>query len=173
MLRRVRHINKRFARDDEGAVLVEFAIVFPMMILFLAIVLDFGTTFYSYQQTISGVRDASRYLGRAAPITSCPGWTAQDLTMKSKLTSIVNQDIEATSSTIFPKRVSVTNVFYSINCIEDAVSQDLYAEDMVMVGRVTAVIEIDFPLGGVFGLFGSDIPGIRTRVSDEMRIYGI
>ncbi len=62
---------KTFYRSTSGAALVEFVIVFPMMILFFVMIVEFGRLYWGYQSVVAGVRDASRYLARVAPVDIC------------------------------------------------------------------------------------------------------
>ncbi|MCB1348871.1 MAG: pilus assembly protein, partial [Maritimibacter sp.] len=58
---------KTFWQSTSGTALVEFVIVFPMMILFFAIMVEFGRLYWGYQSVVAGVRDAARYVGRVGP----------------------------------------------------------------------------------------------------------
>ena len=40
------------------------------------------------------------------------------------------------------------------------------------VGRVTANVTIQFPMGGVLDLFGSALSSVTTDVADNARIFG-
>jgi len=55
-------------RRSTGQSLVEFALVFPIFILILAGVIDFGLGLYSYMTTINSVRDGGRLAA-----TNCTG----------------------------------------------------------------------------------------------------
>lgn len=53
-------------RDDQaGSVLVETALVIPVLFLLGFGAFEFGNIFYEYQSVTTGVRDAARYLARA------------------------------------------------------------------------------------------------------------
>ena len=60
----------RFAARDEGSPLVEFAIVFPILILLLAGVTEIGRMMYFYTTLAKGTRSASRYLSSSRDYTS-------------------------------------------------------------------------------------------------------
>ncbi len=55
---------KRFARDSSGAVLVEAAIVLPVLVTLGFLTFEFSNVFFEHQIVTSGVRDAARYLAR-------------------------------------------------------------------------------------------------------------
>ena len=56
-----RHLRS-LRRSEDGAVLVEFGLLLPTFVLFFAMAVEGSRTFWSYQATISGVRDAARYV---------------------------------------------------------------------------------------------------------------
>jgi Flp pilus assembly protein TadG len=60
--------RQRGRRRSSGQSLVEFALVFPIFILVLAAIIDFGLGMYSYMTVINAVREG----GRLA-VTNCTG----------------------------------------------------------------------------------------------------
>jgi Flp pilus assembly pilin Flp len=48
-------------RDDQGAAVVEFALVMPILALIVFGIIDFGRAFYTVNNIISAVREGSRY----------------------------------------------------------------------------------------------------------------
>ena len=54
----------RFAREDRGAVTIEFVVMLPIFVAALAFAYEFGQLFLTYQSTASNVRSAARYLAR-------------------------------------------------------------------------------------------------------------
>lgn len=155
---------RRLLRKEDGAVLVEFALVFPLMLLFFAVIVETSRLLWSYQMAIEGVRDAGRYLARVAPVDICStggsvaGYTAQ-------LLDIVEDDIDGAS--VFPPLVTVNSVTPSVTCVSGT-----YRTNPAPVAAVSADITIQFPLGGIFGLFGGSLSSVTTTVADEARIYG-
>lgn len=57
---RTRLSTRRFARSDSGAAMVEFAIVLPILILFLLGIIDFGRAFFLYNNLTNAVREGAR-----------------------------------------------------------------------------------------------------------------
>lgn len=160
-------------RREDGAVLVEFALILPVMLLFFAVTIEAGRMLWTYQQIVSGVRDASRYLGRAAPYEICPGFTGPTEPLASRIEDIVEEDVGGVS--IFGSGVSIDSVTYTVTCADDSGEDggpDDYADDKVMIGTVTADVTIALPLGNVFSLFGASLGPIDVTVFDRMRIYG-
>nr|WP_321253545.1 TadE/TadG family type IV pilus assembly protein [uncultured Ruegeria sp.] len=155
---------KRFARNDDGAILVEFGLVMPVMLLLLAVTLESARLMWSYQSVIAGVRDASRYLSRVTPADICTsGGSVAGLT--TTLKNIVEQDINGNN--LFPSSVTVNSVTPSLSCVSGT-----YRMNPAPVGQVSANITIQFPLGGILTLFGSGATSVTTDVADTSRIFG-
>ncbi len=164
MSMRYRFPFKRFARNDDGAILVEFGLVMPVMLLLLAVTLESARLMWSYQSVIAGVRDASRYLSRVTPADICTsGGSVAGLT--TTLKSIVEQDINGNN--LFPSSVTVNSVTPSLSCVSGT-----YRMNPAPVGQVSANITIQFPLGGILTLFGSGATSVTTDVADTSRIFG-
>ena len=61
----------RFCKKEDGAALIEMAILLPFLGLLIFGVFEVGNLLYQYQLVQSGVRDAGRYLARVSdPATS-------------------------------------------------------------------------------------------------------
>ncbi|MBU3261953.1 pilus assembly protein [Roseovarius sp. PS-C2] len=158
------HPAKRFAADDTGAILVEFAIVMPLMLLFLAVTVEASRLMWSYQSVIAGVRDAGRYLARVTPADICiSGGSVAGLT--ATLQDIVSQDIGGND--LFPSGVTVNSVTPSYSCVSGT-----YRVSPAPVGKVSANITIQFPMGNVISLFGNGMSSLTTDVADSSRIFG-
>jgi Flp pilus assembly pilin Flp len=52
---------RSLTRDEEGAAVVEFALVMPILALIIFGIIDFGRAFYTVNNIISAVREGSRY----------------------------------------------------------------------------------------------------------------
>jgi hypothetical protein len=153
----------RLARSESGAVLVEFALVFPIMLLFFAVIVESSRLMWSYQMAIEGVRDAGRYLARIAPVDICPSGSVAGYA--TTLRDIVEDDIAGGG--LFPPLVTVNSVTPSVSCVAGS-----YRTDPAPIATVSASLTITFPLGSIFGLFGSALTSVTTTVTDSARIYG-
>ena len=161
---RMRRAIARLAGRDDGAVLVEFALVFPIMLLFFAVIAESSRLLWSYQMAIEGVRDAGRYLARIAPVDIC--LTGGSVTgYAAELKTIVEEDIGGGG--LFPPMVTVNAVTPAVACVPGS-----YRTDPAPIASVSADLTITFPLGGIFGLFGSSLTSATTTVTDSSRIYG-
>ena len=153
-----------FRRSEDGAALVEFALILPVFLLVLAAVAAFGHWFWVYQSAISGVRDAGRYVARVAPIDICQ--TGGSLSgYNAMLKNIVEKDI--TGASIFPSSVTINSVTASLACIAGT-----YRTSPAPVATVTANMTINLPMASVFSLFGNSLPAITISFSDQSRIFG-
>lgn len=68
---------RRFRREESGASLAETIIILPVMIVFLAGILEFGAFLFTKLEVETGLRDASRYLARCS---QQPGFKCATLT---------------------------------------------------------------------------------------------
>jgi Flp pilus assembly protein TadG len=154
----------RLARSEDGAALVEFAIVLPMMLVVFAVIVEGSRLMISFQSAIAGVRDATRFLARVVPADICTsggsvsGYTAQ-------LTTIVRQSVSGQSA--FPSAVTVNSVTPSLTCVSGS-----YRISPAPVASVTASVTVTFPFSAVFGFFGAAPGPVTTTVQDMSKVFG-
>lgn len=161
----LRHI-RRLRGQDDGAILVEFGMVLPIMLVLFGLSIEAGRTFWSYQATIAGVRDATRYIGRVVDTDICEGGGASIAGWEGTVTDIVRNASDGTA--LFPSSITVTRVTPVLDCI----TEGDFRQDAVPMARITAELEITFPFSALFRWAGSDLPTIDTVVSDTGRIFG-
>lgn len=175
---------KTFWQSTSGTALVEFVIVFPMMILFFAIMVEFGRLYWGYQSVVAGVRDAARYVGRVGPVDVCVDHpTANPADLLQYLDYVTEDDIEeiveeerVTGTSVLPIQfaVDVDGVTATYTCPEadsDAVSWE-YRTPEIPLATVSVQVTMQFPLGHLFSLFGDVLGSVTTTVSDQARIFG-
>lgn len=158
---------RAFARRDDGAALVEFALVLPMMLLTFAVIVEGSRMMVAYQSAIGGVRDATRYLARAVPGNICA--TGGNVSgYAPKLSAIVGQS--TTGRAVFAPSVTVTSVTPSLACVGVA---GAYRVSPAPVATVSAVVDIAFPFRGLFTLFGAGPSAtLTTTVTDRAKVFG-
>lgn len=164
----MRALLKRFWKDSGGAALVEFAIVLPIMMLTFAMIIEGSRLMWSYQVTISAVRDATRYLGRVTPRDICDGGSTASITdFNSTLNLIVSNS--AGGTTIFPSGITLDSVVPSLSCPILSLGAD-----PTPIAQVTATITVTFPFSGVFSFAGGgDLASMTKTISDQTRVFGL
>ena len=153
----------RLLRRESGAALVEFSLVFPIMLLFFAVIVDASRLMWSYQMAIEGVRDAVRYVARTEAIDICAGGSFA--ITAAELKSIVEGEIDGGG--LFPPLVTVDSVTPALTCVAGS-----YRTNPAPIAAVSANLTITFPFGAIFSLFGSSLTSVTTTVTDSARIYG-
>lgn len=156
---------RAFARREDGAVLAEFVLVLPLMLIFFGVTIEAARTFWAYQATIAGVRDATRYVARVEDMTICNDPGASLDGWQATVTDMVRNASDGTL--IFPASITVPSVTAALTCA----SGD-YRAGTVPVVTVTAFLDITFPFARVFELAGLTLPTASTQVSDQGRIFG-
>lgn len=63
-MRSYRTVLSGLIRSRDGVASVEFVIILPLLLLFLAVAIDFGRLFMDYHAISKSIRDATRYLTR-------------------------------------------------------------------------------------------------------------
>lgn len=156
---------RRFCRAEDGAALVEFGLLLPMMMLFVGLCVEGARTYWSYQTTITGVRDATRYLSRVVDRDICTsGNTISE--WDSKLTEIVRESHSGES--LFPPSVRVETVTATLACQGGGLRGGT-----TPVATVSADLSIGVPFAGLFSFAGVETNAVRTNVSDSTRVLGL
>lgn len=66
----IRNTVRKFFRCENGTQMIEFAIVFPVLVLLFAGTTELGRLFYQYTTLAKGTRAAARYLSTQANVTT-------------------------------------------------------------------------------------------------------
>ena len=157
----------RFVRRDDGAVLVEFAISLPLILILAFLSVESMRMFWSYQAAIAGVRDATRYLARIAPADLCT--SGGSVTgYASQLKTIVETTI--TGAALFPAGVTVTSLTPTLRC-ETLLN---LRQASVPVATVSANVSITMPFSQILRVLGgAPATTINTTIRDQARVYGL
>jgi Flp pilus assembly pilin Flp len=163
-MRNARHHHpiRRFRDREDGAALVEFAIALPLLLVIFAVMIEGSRLMLSYQSTISGVREATRYMSRILPRDAC----ATDLALteyEPQLLSIVRDRLSGRS--VLPSAVTLASVTSSCGPAD-------YLSDTAPVVDVEATLEITHPLGSLLSFFGAPAGPVTTTVTDRSRVFG-
>ncbi|SDZ50902.1 TadE-like protein [Jannaschia faecimaris] len=164
---------KQFLKSEDGVAVVEFVISLPLMILIFAIIVEFGRLFIGYQAVLSGVQDASRYLGRIAPVDICPTdgsvtggtftggiFTDYETDLKTRI------ETDRSDNSVLPSQFAVTGVDATYACVPGD-----FRTSPAPVATVAAQISVQFPLGFLFGIFGNELDPFSATVSGSSRIF--
>ncbi|WP_170786946.1 TadE/TadG family type IV pilus assembly protein [Ruegeria lacuscaerulensis] len=157
----------RLKRCESGAPMVEFALVMPLILLFLAVIIEGGRITWIHQSTSAGVRDASRMIARIAPLDLCETGTPGDFQdLEDLATDIVETQLDG--STVIPAGAILSDVSFA--CFERAGDYRLNPTSVV---EVTADVRIDLIFGGIFDFFGDGVGALNFQVADQSRVYGV
>ena len=109
---------RRLRADDQGAALVEFALVVPLLMAMMCVIIDFGLALYTLNNITSAVREGARYGAVRQDITaSIPAIRTRVLTYMSTIgtdTTAIKSKVSVTADTIAGVRnVRVTLTEYA------------------------------------------------------------
>lgn len=156
---------QRFYQDESGVAIVEFAVLLPLTLMFFAVTIEAARMMHAYQAVSAGVRDASRFLARVAPLDLCAGGGSVS-GFNGELKNIVDQSLAGDD--LLPDQIVVTSVTATVNCV----AGDYRISPMPFVD-VTAQLQMDFPFSSVFVLIGAeDMSTLTTSITDRHRVFG-
>lgn len=127
----------RFRTSEQGAILVEALIAFPVVTLFAAGVLEFGYVFWERQQLQAGVRDAARYMARcndeALAANVCSEATARQIAFNyfDARSGTVRQRINGWNSTD-PNALVFTRTVTSVSQLSEGRFVDITVEGTLL-----------------------------------------
>jgi len=136
---------RRF-RSERGAELVEFAIVFPLLLLVTLGIIDFGLMFQRYEVLTNAAREGAR-------VSVLSGYNAPDVTAR------VNQYLQATSlsgATVATSVGAAQTVAVGPSCIR------------VIPVTVSYIHQYSF-VGGIMSYFGSTLVSKTLTATSSMR----
>ena len=145
MVRFLAHAVTKFRQDERGSMLVEMALVAPLMLSLSAGVFEFGNLIQRKLLIEAGLRDGARYAARCRPIgTACStaaanlaatatvngtgaarvaGWTAASVTVQPQyLTTAVvdgsgNQIYRSSTANVYTVRVSTSFPYAGVSLL--------------------------------------------------------
>lgn len=81
MATKLRDAIKNFVRRENGTQMIEFALVFPVLMLLFAGTVELGRLFYTYTTLAKGTRAAARYLSTQTNVTTTSTDAAKRIVM--------------------------------------------------------------------------------------------
>jgi hypothetical protein len=156
--RRLLSFLKSFSRAEQGAALVEGAIVLPIVIVLVGGVYEFGFFLYQQQLATSGVRAAARYLA----LTSDPA----DVTTQSDARNIAVTGVIGGGPPLIAGW-SPSDISIAVNAVDNAAGTYSGGATIQLVTVSTSVADRTL---GFLGLLGLKAPTIAA--SHEERVVG-
>lgn len=164
MLAALKHIIRRFKRDDQGAALVEMAIATPFVLLLSAGVFEFANILNTRMLLDAGVKDAARYMARcSSDWNTCSGY-ATNLAVKGAITGGSPRVTGWTTDEVTISKAK------SILAIDPATGTELYLSSTTNVDVVQ--VSTSYPYAGV-GLWSYlGFGQINLTVFHQERVFG-
>lgn len=159
----ISRIISHFERSERGAAVLEFVIVMPFTFVLFALLLDFGRIYWGYQASVAGIRDASRYLARVAPVDICVSGGTLDNFEAALLTMVRNES----GASVLPGGLTVTSVDADYTCVSGT-----FRTSPAAVATVTAQLNVQFLLSGWFDVAANPLAGFTTSIADQTKVYG-
>ncbi|WP_368344642.1 TadE/TadG family type IV pilus assembly protein [Pelagovum sp. HNIBRBA483] len=164
----IKHILHRlggFQRREDGAALVEFGLLLPMLVILFGVTIEGARIFWGYQNVSAGVRDAARYVSRVAPRNTCSAGTSL-ASFQSDAENIIKLTLDGASP--FIPGVTVTSVSVTHSC-----KSGNYRNSPVAVAVVTADVRFEIPFAPLIALGGTQPVTFTTSIFDQSRVFGI
>ena len=136
---------RRLWQDEEGAELIEFALVSPLLLLIMCGIFDHGFLFQRYEVLTNAAREGAR-------LATLPGYTAADVTARvNAYLTAGGVPGEATTSLTFEPVTAGGRTFN--------------------VARVTVTYTHQYVfLGPIMGLFGDGLESVTFSAVAAMRV---
>ncbi|RVC68727.1 MAG: pilus assembly protein [Mesorhizobium sp.] len=164
MLAKLNHLIKRFRSEDDGAVLVEMAIVTPFVVLLSAGVYEFSNMLNTRMLLDAGVRDAARYMARcSSDWDTCSGY-AKNLAVNGAITG---GSARVTGWTTGEVTISKS---LSTPAIEAGTGTELYLSPTSNVDVVQVSTSYPYPDLGFWSYLG--FGDVTLSVFHQERVFG-
>ncbi|MER9951326.1 TadE/TadG family type IV pilus assembly protein [Mesorhizobium sp. M0047] len=160
----IRQFLLRFHHDDQGAALVEIAIVTPLVLLLAAGVFEFSNIFNTRLLLEAGVEDASRYMARCSSDWDTCSALATNLA--------VNGAVQGGSERVAgwtTGQVTITPVL-STPAIDTATGTQLYLSSTGNVVVVQVKTSYPYPTLGLWSYLG--FGDVKLTVFHQERVLG-
>ena len=140
-------------RSERGAEFVEFALAFPLLLLVVMGIIDFGIMFQQYEVLTNAAREGARI---AVLPDYCPDTPTCDANVSARVNDYIGSSLLAVGGTVTVNPVAVTAVPVSGNCMN----------------TVTVTVSYDHQymfLGGIMNYFGGSFSSRILNASSSMR----
>jgi Flp pilus assembly protein TadG len=133
--------------SERGAELVEFALVFPLLLLVSLGIIDFGLLFQRYEVLTNAAREGAR-------VSVLPGYGSADVIAR------VNQYLQATS-------LSAESVSTDVG---DAETLDLGASCVTVIPVTVSYVHTYTFVGGIISYFNESLGSKTLSATSSMRL---
>lgn len=164
MFIRLRQFFLRFHHDDQGAALVEIAVVTPFVLLLAAGVFEFSNIFNTRLLLEAGVEDASRYMARCSSDWDTCSGLAKNLAVNG---AVVNGSARVTGWTT--GQVTITKA-QSLQATDAATGTQLYLSSTGTVVVVQVSAAYPYPTLGLWSYLG--FGDVKLTVLHQERVLG-
>ena len=140
-------------RSERGAEFVEFALAFPLLLLVVMGIMDFGIMFQQYEVLTNAAREGARV---AVLPDYCPNPATCDANVSARVNAYIGASFLAVGGTVTVNPVTITPVPVGANCMN------------------TVTVTLSFPhqylfLGGIMNYFGGSFTSRTLNASSSMR----
>jgi len=133
-------------KDESGAELIEFALVFPLILLVMLGIVDFGLLFHRYEIVTNAAREGAR-------VSVLPGYSDADVEVR------VNQYLDAAGLTD-PARTTAVGAAASLTI----------GTQCIAIKPVTVTYPHNFSfVAGIASYFGTDFTSSTLSATSSMR----
>ncbi|MDX8441629.1 TadE/TadG family type IV pilus assembly protein [Mesorhizobium australafricanum] len=163
MLTALKDIIRHFRGDDDGAALVEMAIVTPFVLLLSAGVFEFSNILNTRMLLDAGVKDAARYMARcSSDWDTCSGY-ATNLAVKGAITGGSARVTGWTTD-----QITIKPLFTP--AIDAATGTELYLSSTSNVVVVDVSTSYPYPDLGFWSYLG--FGQLTLKVAHQERVFG-
>ncbi|WP_050931378.1 TadE/TadG family type IV pilus assembly protein [Aestuariivita boseongensis] len=164
LMHHIRKACQRFRRAEDGAAIIEFAILLPIILVTFALIAEGGRLFWAYQNAITGVRDVARYFGRVAPSDLCA-------TTPSATIGSFQAAAAAELAALSKPGVTVSINALTLECVGTAGDYRVSPAPVAVLSADLTIANLPFaPLFQLVG--GTALTQIDTTITDRSRVFG-
>ncbi|MCA0049892.1 pilus assembly protein [Mesorhizobium sp. B283B1A] len=163
MFIKLRQFLQRFHHDEQGAALVEIAIVMPFVLLLSAGVFEFSNIFNTRLLLAAGVEDAARYMARCSSDWNTCSTLAKNLAVNGAVT---NGSARVAGWTVAQVTVKPVQSLQAI----DSTGTELYLSSTGTVIVVQVSTAYPYPTLGLWSYLG--FANLTLNVFHQERVLG-